>query len=469
MRLSILSSLCTASILILSGCTPSTLKPKEVLKIDTTLQKIELTQNGVYADMKAIAFEYKPITDARVKGVYVYRMTGDNDGSEYYDTIDNRFATHYVDSDIEPARNYRYYFKTFSDSGESEASEIISVNSLAPMESVTWIHSINGMPRSAKIIWRPHSDQKVISYIIERKTLEKDEWKEIAVVKGRLSAEFIDTELKDNYIYTYRIRVKTFNDIISNPSQEVRVVTKPLPAGVENLTASNNLPKTIELNWSPSSYEHFAAYNVYRSATHNGDLELISKVQTNHFIDKIDEDGKQYFYKVSVVDNDGLESEHENYSIQGSTLAIPQSPYVTKASYRDGKIELTWNTQDSRVRKFHVIRTYKKGWLDTFKDEYEGITQTMMIDSNVEQGVAYHYQVIAIDEYGLKSKPSLDAEVRVPVALEGIEEIQTPVGEVKQNSTLEVSKPASRPEIGGQKIENQDIITPIENLDLSEI
>ena len=483
MKLSKLTIFYIASLILFSGCVPSnSLSPnsdrnsslgnessnQEEL-IDVTLQKIELTKNGIFTDMKTIAFEYKNIMDPRVNGVYVYKMGDDTaQGSEHYDTIDNRFATHYVDKNVEPGHNYKYYFKTFSDKHESVPSDMISVNTLPVLESVSWIHSVEGMPQTAKIIWRPHTNLKVISYIVERKTLEKDEWKQIAKIEGRLNAEFIDTDLQNNYIYNYRVKVETYNDIISEPSREVRVITKPLPKSIMNLTVTNHLPKVIELNWEKSNTKDFGVYNLYRSPSAEGSLDLIATLNNNHYIDEIGEDGKQYFYKVSVVDKDGLESLHQEIALQGSTLAIPKAPAITKAKFVNGRIELAWKEMEGRAKTYNVIKKYKKGWLDTFEDEFTNITATSFIDASLKSEVTYHYQIISVDENGLKSKPSLEVEIKIPklLELEGAADIPLEVIEQKDSKVQAYEKIEIKEE---RKLPTKEVIVPIENLDLSEI
>jgi len=484
MKLSQLAIFYTASLIVFSGCTPSAsgLSPnldnnsssssKSVQEdlVDPTLQKVLLTKNGVFAEMKSIAFEYKNITDPRVKGIYVYKMSDNSkDGSEHYDTIEGRFSTHYVDKNIEPGHNYKYYFKTFSEKHESLPSDIISVNSLPILNSVSWIHSVEGMPQTAKIIWRPHTNLKVVAYIIERKTLEKDEWKQIAKIDGRLNAEYIDKDLKNDYIYDYRVRVETYNGIISKPSQEVKVITKSLPKSVMDLKVSNNLPKVIELSWEKSTAKDFNMYHLYRSPSADGSLDLIATLYNNQYIDNIGEDGKQYFYKVSVVDKDGLESTLQKIPVQGSTLAIPKAPAVTKAKFVNGKVELAWKDMQGRAKTYNIIKKYKKGWLDSFEDEFTDITATSFTDANLESKVVYHYQIIAVDENGLKSKPSLDIEIKVPklIKLEGAPDI--PVEKIEQKE-LEVpteQKVIEMPQT--KKLPTKEVIVPVENLDLSEI
>jgi len=237
----------TVSILMLSGCVSTHPEPIDKVVVDDTLPVIKLTKNGIFADTNAIAFEWKNITDPRVKGILVYKkeLSANKNkptDDDYYTTLSNRFTTHYLDTQIKPDTKYKYYFKTFSNKAESKKSKAITINSLPVLTSVSWIHSVQGLPRSAKIIWRPHTNKKVKSYIIERKTLKESKWIELATVQGRLSAEYIDKNLKDNYVYKYRVRVLTYDNILSTPSEIVKVITKALPKPVTNTTATKNLP-----------------------------------------------------------------------------------------------------------------------------------------------------------------------------------------------------------------------------------
>ncbi len=419
MKLWTLTTLFTVSLLIFSGCSTTTPKPKEEVVVDSTLPVIELTDNGIFIDMNAVAFEWKNITDPRVKGIYIYKKTSSKRNTDKQEneeklccTLEGRFSTHYLDKNIIPDTQYSYYFKTFSDNAESQKSKVTVINSLPVLQSVSWIHSIEGMPRSAKIIWRPHTNQKVKSYIIERKTLQDDEWKRIVTVDGRLSAEFIDPDLKDNFVYKYRIRVVTFDNIISTPSEIVRVVTKALPKSVTGITATKNLPKKIQLHWDKATNKDFSRYYVYKSEDIDGSYELIAKLYNNRFMDNITEDGKNYFYRVSIVDKDGLESEHDKVSIQGMTLPKPNAPAIVEAKLNGNKVEISWSKVDPRTRTYTIIKKSKKGWFDTITQEIEAVPNTKYIDSDIESDTTYFYQVYAVDDNGIKSKPSIEIKIQ---------------------------------------------------------
>lgn len=455
MRLSTLTTLLTASLLLFSGCAELTPTPKKEMKVDKTLPVISLTRDGVITDMKTVAFEWKSISDPRVQGIYVYKESPskENKGLQYYKTIDTRYSTHFVDRDVVPNTKYSYAFRTFSKNAEGVNSKLFRVKTLPVLQSVSWIHAIQGLPRMAKIIWRPHLSERVDKYIIERKSLEDDEWKEIAELSGRLNAEYIDTDLDDNRVYFYRVRVETYDGIISTPSQVVKSVTKPLPKQIVNLHATTNLPKKIELTWAASQAKDFRRYYLYRANDVDGNYQLIAKLYNNHFTDKIKEDGKVYFYSVSQIDKDGLESEHQN-SVMGKTLVKPNAPAIVSAKFIGNKVELKWDQTDPRSVSYNVARESKKGWFKNVTKTYKGIKSHKFIDTNIEPDKLYTYTVYSVDANGIVSAPSIPVEIKTP---ESTEIIQAPV---VHNSALEAQAPVKD---SSSKTE----VAPVNDLDLN--
>ena len=413
MKLWIQSTLLTVLVLSYSGC-GSTPKPKEETKLDKRLPVVHLTQNGVFADMNAIAFEWQPINDPKVDGIYIYKkkvaVESKKQKLTYYKTIDNRFATHFVDSEVLPSSKYIYLFKTFRDGSESIGSKV-DVESLPLLELVTWIHSITGMPRSAKIIWRPHTNQKVKSYKIERKMQGDEKFEEIAVVEGRLNAEFIDEDLDDDSIYYYRVRVETFDELLSNPSRAVKAVTKELPKSVESITATTNLVKKIVISWKPTQIEDFKYYNIYRSSDKDGSYKLFKTTKATNATDKLYSDGKKYFYRVSVVDKDDLESQYNATTVLGMSLDKPKVPTDIEVKLLDGAVELKWQNNDPRVKSYIVERKEKDGWFKYKVKQYKDISTQYFKDTDVEVDQEYKYSVFSLDSNGIISKRSKEIVV----------------------------------------------------------
>ncbi len=412
-RLSLSILLISSILLLFSGCNGALPTPSVgELKVDKKLPKIELTQNGLVVEMNEIAFEWKPINDPNVEGIKIYRSVADSNATMLLTTIENRYSTHYVDLDVKPDTKYRYIFRTYRGDVVSPKSKLITVFSKPPLPSVAWIYARNGLPRMAKLLWRPHRSEAVKYYIIERKTLDDEEWEEIAKLEGRLQAEYIDTGLKDKYTYRYRVRVETFDGIVSTPSEIVKVVTKPLPPVVTGLQATTDLPKKIFLTWNKSNYKDFERYYLYRSDRKDGKYELIAKLYNNHFTDEVGEDGVKYFYKISQKDIDGLESKKDDYVVMGSTLPKPTAPTLEEAKFDGSAIHLKWFKVDPRSVSYIVERHAKTGWFDEKVTKYK-TSKKEFVDRDLMPGTTYVYIVYAVDANGIVSKPSGEAKVEV--------------------------------------------------------
>ena len=460
MKLSTLSILCTASLLLLSGCVSPSPKPEAKAVIDPSLPVITLTKNGIIRDMKTAAFEWQSISDSRVSTIYIYkRDLSDKDDTKlhYFATINNRFQTHFVDTSDKPDTRYRYAFKVASKDAEGKLSQVYTVNTLPVLQSVAWIHSIQGLPRMAKIIWRPHQSERVEKYIIERKTYDSDKWEEIATLEGRLNAEYIDMGLDDNHVYLYRVRVETFDDIISTPSEMVKVVTKALPQSITQISATKNLPKKIDITWNKSDAKDFARYYLYRSERSDGEYELIAKLYNNRFEDKVDEDGKSYFYRVSVVDKDGLESKNEKHTVMGMTLSKPLAPTVVEALLTGNKVRLSWNENDKRVKYYKVERKHKEGWFKEDVKNYAPLEKNVFVDSDIKPNSTYTYRVYAVDANGIVSKPSTEVKVVTPES-DAMLAAPTEQTQVQEAPVEEVKK----------STQTQETISPVEDLDINE-
>ena len=457
MKLWTLTTSLTVSLLILSGCgTPKPAAPESAV-IDKTLPIVSLTKNGLIMGMKSVAFEWHSITNPKVKGIYIYKQSPSKQGESkltYYTTIKNRFSTHYLDTDVIPNTKYAYAFRTYGESAEGMQSRSIAVTTLPILDSVSWIHSITGMPKAAKILWRPDSNERVKAYTIERKNLQEDRWEKIATVEGRLNAEYIDTGLKNNYVYLYRVRVLTYDGITSAPSKIVKVVTKPLPTKIINITATRNQPHKINIKWSKSYQKDFALYYLYRADKIDGNYELIAKLHNNRFTDKIPEDGKVYYYRVSAVDKNGLESLHEKSSIQGMTLGAPSAPGIIDAKLFGDSIKIQWSKPDLRSVKYMVRKKHKKGWFKEDVEEYDVSNGTTFIDKKIEPNSTYTYTVFALDKNSIKSLPSVEVKVITPESDKVIQEKA-----VKNNTSKKVATP--------KVIKSKDVISPSDNIDLS--
>ncbi|WP_267523199.1 fibronectin type III domain-containing protein [Campylobacter sp. MG1] len=395
------ASFFTAMIIGFSACS-STTNLSEVRPVDnlTSVTNIKTLQG-----MKDIGFEWDPIYDTNVSGYKIFRKEVKEDGTIGNDvliaTIKDRYATHFSDNNLKTNTQYIYTFATFNDSGLSTLNQV-NVKTKGTISGVTFIQAIAGLPNKIKIIWRPHNDTRVVKYNIYKKDLKSDNWRILATVNNRLSAEYIDT-VKPNMYARYKISAVTFNGVESEFSQEVEAISKVLPPQVINIQASSNLPKKIILTWDAPKYNDFAYYRIYSSRASLLPFFELATTHENQYEDLVNDDGVTRYYYITMVDKDGLESQKSNVNVAGMSLAKPKSPIITGFElYGETGLKVKWVNNDNRIKHFKL---FKNG-----TEIANGINGNFFIDSSYVSGDTY--QVVGIDEYGIESKASSKLSVK---------------------------------------------------------
>ncbi|WP_456449302.1 fibronectin type III domain-containing protein [Hydrogenimonas sp.] len=370
------------------------------------------------SSMTAVGLEWKMVPTMKIEGYRIYRLDPDAEEKKFARVaeIRDRYSTHYVDTKLSPGKTYLYRISTYGKEGyESSPSESVRVQTAPMIHSVSFVRAITDLPNRIKLIWRPHQDFRVIGYIVERATVTKpDEWKKEAEIKNRLSAEYMDKNLGDGEVYMYRVRVKLCNGLVSGPSTPVKAITKPLPQGPRGLTATMDLPRRIHLEWRPSPTPDVVFYKVYRAPFPLGFYSYRAKVTGTAFDDHVAEDGKEYYYKVTAVDKDGLESRMPEAPVIGSTLPKPSAPTVTAAKVAFNQAIILWKPIDNRAEKYDVIRSHWEG-LSKKEKRFTNIYGTKLVDRTLRPGVKYTYRVVEVDRNGIASDPSDPVELYIPV------------------------------------------------------
>ncbi len=401
---------------MIGGCTKTLETPKEPV-VDASLPRIEGIRT--LAGATEVGFEWTPIYSEQIEGYYLYRMEGNS--MKKIATIKDKYVSHYVDTKLKPNSNYSYQMSTYSsDKHESALSSVVSVTTTGPVtntvtlgsiDSVSFINAVSGLPARIKIIWRPHSVETVEYYIIERNEYKSTSWDEVDKVKGRLNAEYIDQDVKDNYVYRYRVKVKTSDGVVSKPSDTVEAHSKPLPRGITGVKATSDLPKKIILTWNAATASDFSYYKVYRSPTSSLLYSFYGKTKNTEFEDLINDNGKTYYYKVVAVDVDGLESKQDGPTA-GMTLSALNAPVVSSAKYDGSSISIAWGGDDNAI-KYSITKEFEMAG-KTQKQTFTGIFESNFVDQDVVRGVEYKYNIIALDKYGIASNPSDSVVIKTP-------------------------------------------------------
>ena len=411
----------TALLLLLSGCNNinNNLNTPEKPKIDETLEVVDNTSLKSISDMTSIAFEWKKVEDPRVIGYNFYRANMHKDGRrlKLIDSVKNKYATHFVDTELEPDTKYVYQISSKAQNGiESNTTNAYITQTLPRIVPVSFVQALSDLPNRIKIVWRPHPDLRVAYYKIEKFNSTLNEWNTEEKIKGRLQSEYIDTSLKNNETFKYRVTAYTFEDVSTNPSQTVTAKTKALPMGVQKLKATTTEPKKVLIGWEPSVTEDILKYEILRSSIESFGYSKLKEVSKNTFAytDKIDEDGKEYFYKVISIDKDNLKSSSKIDPVKGVSLNKPAKPTIILAQIQGNQAILNWDAADNRAISYNV---YKKTMLNFFESKTEKFTDIKALrfeDNNIITGVEYKYSIQANDTYGLMSEKTDEASLILP-------------------------------------------------------
>jgi len=312
-----------------------------------------------YPDRNAIGLFWDPIP--KMSGYYIQRF--DNKKKKWIEiaTIQDPYKSIYVDKDLKPNHLYKYRIATFDEKGIPSLAKEISQKTLPTIQPVIPIEAKPIKKGMVKIVFRPHLNERVNEYIIEKFNDKNTKWEELTTLKPRLNVEYIDKNLEDGKIYKYRIIAKTFDGLKSKPSKTISVSTFPKPPIVLNVTATQNLPRKIVLTFSP--VKGAVAYKIYISSSPDGFFTFYKKINSTKFTDFVNEDGFIRYYKITAVSKYNTESLLDKTpSVMGETLPLPAKPLVSTNKINN-KIEFTFTSPDNRAKKYLIIKKEKIGFI----------------------------------------------------------------------------------------------------------
>lgn len=410
----------TALILLLSGCTNiNNLNAPISPKIDDSIEMVDKSSIKSISEITSIAFEWQKVEDPRVVGYNFYRANMHKDGRtlKLVKSLNNRYTTHYVDTDLEPDTKYVYQISSkIVNNIESKSTDAYMAQTLPRITPVSFVQALSDLPNRIKLLWRPHQDKRIESYKIEKFNVTLNEWITLTTIKGRLQAEYIDTSLNNSESCKYRIIAYTFDNIKSNPSEAVVAKTKALPIGPQAVMASNNLPKKINLTWQVSPTSDVIKYAIYRSPFKSIGYSKIKELSADstNYTDTVNEDNKEYFYKVFSIDKDNLKSTEKVEATKGVTLGKPAKPIITLAQIQGNKAILNWSAGDNRALSYNVYKRIKLNFFEYKTVKVTDIKDLRFEDTDIISGVEYKYSIQANDEYGLMSERTDEASLILP-------------------------------------------------------
>jgi fibronectin type 3 domain-containing protein len=196
--------------------------------VDESLPTIRRVK--VLVEKSSVGFEWPAIKDPKAKGINVYRATPSSGKKQKFykiATIDDHFATHYVDRTIQHNQRYLYTFTTYNLLHESPHGKIVRVQTSSPYKSVEFVKVYLRASGVIKVLWKPHPNPRISGYVVQRRLSNGNaKWRYLASVSGRLMPEFIDSSAAKGHTYSYRVIARSSSGVLSFASQPASIAVK---------------------------------------------------------------------------------------------------------------------------------------------------------------------------------------------------------------------------------------------------
>ncbi len=269
------------------------------------------------------------------ENILIYRGITE-DSLELYQNISYEH-TQFYDEDVEVGSVYYYELKIISEIGEGLATPTMMGRPYG-RPSVPQNFKIETDVGKAYLSWEQpdfFGGRVIDGFKIFRGTA-RDSLTSIGTVPGTQNF-YNDTELTNGVTYYYRI--SAFNVEMEGNSTDIVEARPTGPPGVPKSTAGvvDQRNGTVILSWSEPSSDggkEITKYKVYRGPERDN-LTEIGEVETDEeFIDEDVEDGLDYYYSISAINEDG----------EGPMTMVfyVQMPEAESTSDDDGTGALLW-------------------------------------------------------------------------------------------------------------------------------
>ena len=384
-------------------------------KIDPNLPKVEGLKYR--AQESKIILEWARVLDKQVVGYRVLRQKEGSKEFEVINKINDSALTYYVDSGLVPNKTYTYAISCFTNDGRvSQAIYKIQAHTIYNLPPITELRAVSNLPKKIKLKWHLYPKTSSIGYYsIQRANNEKNaKFTEIQKLKNPLAIEYIDYDVVDGASYLYRVVGVTSSNVPTPPSNIVTANPKPLPLSPINVTATISDPRKIKLAWfDTNKYNKIVAYNIYTSLFKDTLFEKYKTVHNPYYIDDIQNDGKVIYYKVTAVDEDGLESPMPKNATMGSTKPNSSAPKITEYKLVDNTVIIKWLPPARNIKSYTVTKKYFNKYFFPKTLNIKGFTTTTFVDKDIQAGKTYKYQIVGIDTDGIMTKPSREISITI--------------------------------------------------------
>ena len=410
-----------------------------------------------------VNLSWSPVANAN--GYYLYRYT-DSGCSSYATDIDScpggllqqlpsesdsqQPLSFYTDtSGIDNSNEYYYRLQALNISGSSAVTDEI--------ESLTYPANpdeVNISVTSERISLAWSVQDHVVGYELYRYTNKDclsipDAYDSCAnAIKYELTANTrIDSGLDHGSTYYYKLL--SYNSSGTNISEQLVGVTAPEAPSNLVVTPIAGINGGMNIAWD-SDEVGVGSFSVYRyqpvgcmnnvtldSSTCDQDsLYTAHGIQARSFTDSNDLNaGEEYGYLVAAV---GSQSEAYTLSSEGSGYTYPAAPEITELEAETDQVTVHFADDQTGASSYYIYRysgpsdcVTASGVINNCNDlgQYPSVTQSGVIDENLDSGTLYYYRIASIgvagtgyfsDEYNVTTLPAQPSTIELSVSADGV-------------------------------------------------
>jgi fibronectin type 3 domain-containing protein len=347
----------------------------------------------------------------------IYR--GRSAGSEAYIGTTGTSALFYNDITVTNDQTYYYYVRAVGPSGSGDISNEIHLTPKALPGQPTITSAVPG-DHSVLLTWSAAAPNggAITSYSIYRSTISSQEVRLNQTAGSVLSLN--DTQgLVNGVKYFYTVSAVNQNGYGPNSTE-----TNATPLWYPNapvLTATSD-NRQVVLNWSAPADDGGAPvtnYAVYFGTSSS--LTQIANISGSNltYTETGLVNGNVYYFGVAAINSRGEGPMGTASSIPNTPPKAPSAPGDLTAVGGSGRIVLTWTASDQGSQPITDYKIFRGttstdlGYLDR-----TGSANVTYIDAGLMSGMAYYYQVVAVNSVGdsARSFAAQASSLMAPVA-----------------------------------------------------
>ena len=298
----------------------------------------------------------------------------------------------YIDSTLQANKNYSYRVKAFNAQSQSSYANVdfLTPSLLNNPDLTSNILYYNSIKLNWKII------TNATSFSIERK-VGSAEFKLLKILDAK-TFEFIDYNLTENTVYSYRIKAlgdKTESSIVVVENKTPALLLKP------ELSVTMLLYNSLKVSWKPILGA--VSYKLERK-TGSEEFKQIAAFD-NKVIELIEKDLKEnsaYTYRIKAF---GDKTESLESTIITQTLSILATPELIQDLITHETIKLKWKSIPS-ANKYTLER--KAQGETTYSKIFETDNLLEFLDAKLKENANYSYQLKASSAFSESQYVKID-------------------------------------------------------------